>query len=324
MKRAKAYDLVIVGGAAAGLTAAIYAARRGLNMLVVTKDIGGQAALAPKVENYPGFAEISGLELMNRFYEQAKKSGANFAYEEVIGIEEAKEGYFVKTSASEYKTSAVILALGKTPRSLGVPGEAEFTGKGVSYCATCDMPLFAGKTIAVVGGGNSALDAALYGADIAKKVYLIHRRDEFRGFEYLVERAKARKNIELVLNTIVKEIKGDKFVKSILVENVKTGKKAEMAVDGIFIEVGYETKTDFLKGLVKIDNQGHIAINRNCETFYPGSEKIRPGIFAAGDATDCPFKQIIVAAGEGAKAALQAYSYVKGVKTAIMADWAHK
>jgi len=318
------YDVIIVGGAAAGLTAGIYAARRRMKTLILTKDIGGQASITPSVENYPGFFEVPGFELMQKFQEQAEKSGAEIIFEEVTGIKEKNESFFIKTQTNEYQAKTVILAFGKTPRSLNIPGEKEFLGKGVSYCATCDLPLFKDKIVAVIGGGNSALDSALYGSEVAKKVYLIHRRDKFRGFEYMVEKVKEKKNVEFILNSIVKEIKGKKFVNSIVVQNVLTNKEKEIGVDGVFIEVGYETKVDFIKDLVKLDKNNQIVINKNCETFYPNSNKIHPGIFAAGDLTDTSFKQIVTSAGEGAKAALQAYNYIHGIEVPITADWTHK
>src|SRR3990170_2014636 len=177
------YDVIIVGGAAAGLTAGIYAARREMKTLILTKDIGGQASLPPLIENYPGFVEVSGFDLMEKFHEQATESGAEIVFQEVTGIECENSSFLVKTQDKKYKSKTVILAFGKTPRDLGVKGEKDFFGKGVSYCATCDMPMFAGKTIAVVGGGNTALDAALYASRAVKKAYLIHRRNAFRGFE---------------------------------------------------------------------------------------------------------------------------------------------
>ncbi|MCS7106185.1 MAG: FAD-dependent oxidoreductase [Candidatus Aenigmarchaeota archaeon] len=316
------YDVIIIGGAAAGLTAGIYAARRKLKTLILTKDIGGQASLAFQVENYPGFLKIPGFELMQKFYQQAINSGAKVILEEVKEIKEKNSNYLVKTEKKEYETKTVILAFGKTPRSLNVPGEKEFIGKGVSYCAICDLPLFKNKIIAVVGGGNSALDATLNGSDIASKVYLIHRRKEFRGFEELVEKVKNKSNVELVLDSVVKEIKGKKFVESIIVKNVLTEEEREIKVDGVFVEIGFETNLELVKDLVKIENN-QVVINKKCETFYPNSDRIRPGIFAAGDLTDTPFKQIITAAAEGAKAALQAYNYIKGIDLPITIDWRH-
>jgi thioredoxin reductase len=197
---------------------------------------------------------------------------------------------------------------------LNVPGEKEFTGKGISYCATCDAPFFRDKMVAVIGGGNSALDSAILLSELAKKVYLIHRRDEFRGFESFVDELKNKKNVEFVLNSVVVEFRGDKTLKSVIIEDVNTKRGEELEVAGVFIEVGSEVKTDFIKDLVKLDEYNQIVINNNSETSHPG-------IFAAGDVTDTPFKQIVVAAGTGAKAGLNAYNYIHGVKSNIVVDW---
>lgn len=308
------YDVIIVGGGSAGLTAGLYAGRRNLKTLLLTKEVGGQANLAPFVENYPGVFDISGIELMKNFKKQAIDAGVELKLEEVLKIEENKTNktktFVVKTEDNTYTSKSIILAFGKVPRRLNIPGEKEFSGKGVSYCATCDMPLFKDKIVAVVGGGNSALDAALYGSELAKKVYLIHRRDEFRGFESLVEKVKEKENINLVLDSVVKEIKGDSFVESIIVENLLENKKKEIAIDGIFIEIGYITKTDFIEGLVKLDERNQVITNNKCEAFYPKSDEVNSGIFAAGDLNDDPCNQIVTAAGEGAKAALQVYNYL--------------
>ncbi len=314
------HELIIIGGGPAGLTAAIYAARRAMKVLVLAKDIGGQMNLAHRIENYPGFLEVTGLDLMQLLEKQAMKTGADIKIDNVIAIKEKGESYLVKTDDKQFETKAIILAYGKSPRSLGVPGEEIYQGKGVSYCATCDMPVFKDKVVAVVGGGNSALDAALHGSDIAKKVYLIHRRDEFRGFEYLLEKVKGKSNVEFMLNSSVTEIRGDKFVKSIKVKNAKTNKQVEIKVDGVFVEIGYEVKADMIKDLVKLDEHNQVVINGDCETFYPKQDKVRPGVFAAGDITNTQFKQIVIAAGEGAKAALQAYHYVHGAEPGVM-DW---
>ncbi len=307
------YDVIIIGAGPAGLTAAIYTSRRNLKTLVLTKNLGGQVAVIPHIENYPGFKEIEGTRLVQTMEEQVRSFGVELVYEEVVKILPKEKLFIVKTTEKNYEAKAVILAFGKTPRSLNVPGEKEFFGRGISYCATCDGPLFKNKTVAVVGGGNSALDAAILLSGIAKKVYLIHRRNEFRGFESFVDEVKKKKNVELVLSSIVAKFKGDKILESLIVEDVNTKKKREIEVNGIFIEAGSEVKTDFVKGLVKLDNN-QIVINNNCETSCPG-------IFAAGDVTNTIFKQIIVSAGEGAKAGLNAYNYIHGVKPTMVADW---
>jgi thioredoxin reductase (NADPH) len=325
------YDTIIIGAAAAGLTAGIYAARRRMKTLIISKDIGGQVLGTDAVENYPGFLLISGRNLALRMMKQAIKSGTQIIQDEVVKIDEdGKEGkfpiYVVKSkSGQKFKTKTVILAYGKTPRSLNVPGEKEFAARGVSYCATCDMPLYKNKIVAVVGGGNSAFDAALLGSKIAKKVYLIHRRSEFRAFEYMVEQVKSRPNVTFLLNFIVTEIIGTKKglpkVTAIRVKNLETGKEKVIKIDGVFIEIGSEVKTDMIKDLVKLDSKNHVIVTNMQETFYPNKNKIRPGIFAAGDLTNTPVKQLVVSAGEGCKAAMQAYNYLHGISARFISDW---
>ncbi|MGC8885245.1 MAG: thioredoxin-disulfide reductase [Candidatus Nanoarchaeia archaeon] len=312
-EQAKEFDLIIIGGGPAGLTAAIYSARRALSTLVITKAIGGQIANARLVENFPGFEAVSGAELSNKMLNQAQKFGAKIIFGEVKEILKEDNKFIVKTSNSGFAAKALILAFGKTPRALNAKNEDKFIGKGVSYCATCDMPVFKNKIVAVIGGGNSAFDAAVYGSTLAKKVYLIHRREEFRADESTVEKAKKIPNIEFLLNYVVKEIKGDKFVKSILLENTKTRELRELSVDGVFVEIGYDVKTEIVEKLVKLDEQKQIIVNEKCETSCPG-------IFAAGDVTNTPFKQAIVAAGDGCKAALSAYAWLKG-HSGITAEW---
>jgi len=308
------YDAIIVGAGPAGLTAAIYTSRRNLKTLVVSKGLSDQVSETPHIENYPGFEKIEGYKLIQKFEEQVRDFGVKIIFEEVVKITPKKKSFVVKTTQKSYEGKTVILAFGKIPRILNIPGEREFTGKGVSYCTTCDAPLFRNKVVAVIGGGNAALDATLLLTKIAKKVYLIHRRDEFRGFEAEVAKVKKRKNVELVLSHIAVKFKGDKVLRSIIVESKKTGERKELKVNGVFIEIGSVVKTDFVKGLVKLDKNNYIVINKDCETS-------RPGVFAAGDVTNIPFKQIIVAAGEGAKAGLNAYNYLHGIKAEIIIDW---
>jgi thioredoxin-disulfide reductase len=314
------YDLIIIGGGPAGLTAGIYASRRNLKTLILTKDIGGQASGASWVENYPGFDKVNGYELMQKFQKQAEKFACQFKYEEINKIEKTNNHFQVKTAhGNEYQSLAIILAFGKTPSNLNVPGEKEFAGKGVAYCATCDGPLFKNKIVAVVGGGNSALESANYLSQIAQKVFLIHRREEFRGEAILIERIKKDPNIELKLNKIVTEIKGDKFVKGIVIEDIKTKTKEELKLDGIFIEIGHTVDATPIKELVKLNENNEIIIDEQCQTSLAG-------VLAAGDVTNIKFKQIVISAAEGAKAALTAYKYIqdiKGTKEAIF-DWGKK
>jgi len=309
------YDVIIVGAGPAGLTAAIYASRRNLKTLVLSKGLSDQVSETPHIENYPGFEKIEGYKLIQKFEEQVRDFGVKITFEEVVEITPKGKKFIVKTvTKKRYEGKTVILAFGKIPRTLNIPGEKEFTGKGVSYCATCDAPFFKNKTVAVIGGGNAALDAALLLTKIAKKVYLVHRRDEFRGFEAEVDKIKKRKNVELVLSHIAVKFKGDKVLKSMIVESKKTGGRKELKVAGAFVEIGSKVKSDFVKDLVKLDKKNHIVTNNNCETS-------RPGVFAAGDVTDTPFKQIVVAAGEGAKAGLNVYNYLHGIKAEIIIDW---
>ena len=308
------YDVIIIGAGPAGLSAGIYTSRRGMKSLIISKGLSDQVISTPVIHNYPGYLEIKGFELIQKMEEQARNSGTEIIFEEVEEVEERGKNFIVKSTQNEYECKTLVLAFGKTPRSLNVPREKEFTGKGISYCVTCDGPLFKDRIVAVAGGGNSALDAASYMGEIAQKVYLIHRRDEFRGFESMVEEVKKHKNVEFILNSIVVELKGDKFLKSLIVENVNNKERKELELDGCFIEIGSEVKTDFIKNLVKTDKNNHVIINSKCETSHPA-------IFAAGDVTNTPFKQIIVAAGEGAKAGLNAYNYLHGIKSTIIVDW---
>lgn len=302
------YDLIVVGAGPAGLTAAIYAARRALKTLVISKDFGGQAIYASQIENYPGIESISGFELIDKFKKQAEKFGAEFHSVEVKEINLEGSGFKIQDKEGHFfNCRALILCFGAVPKKLGVSGEEKFKGRGVSYCATCDAPFYKNKIVAVIGGGNAALDAALLLSKFAKKVYLIHRRAEFKAEAVRVAQVKTRENIELILNSVVQEVKGDKKVSGMVVSNVEDGAEREFEVDGIFVEIGHIIESDFVRNLVKIDEHGQIIINQKCETNLPG-------VFAAGDATVVPYKQIVIAAGEGAKAALSAYSYLQTIK----------
>lgn len=310
------YDVVIVGAGPAGLTAAIYTSRRAMKTLVVTKDIGGQMALTDDIGNYPGFEMIGGLELAQKFQAQAEKTGTKLDFKEVTSIEKKDKIFVVKAGdGSEIQARSVVLTFGLTPRNLEVPGEKELTGRGVSYCATCDGPLYKDKTVVVVGGGNSALDAAEYTSKLAKKVYLVHRRDEFRGEQVLIDQVKAAENIEIIYNANSVEIKGENKVEAYVYET-QDGEKHELEVDGIFIEIGHLAKTQWLGDLVDYTDRREIKISPDCETKTPG-------LFAAGDNTEITYKQAVISAGEGAKAALQAYKFLQGDKPMIP-DWNSK
>lgn len=314
------YDLIIIGGGPAGLTAGIYASRRNLKNLIITKDIGGQASTTNWVENYPGYDKVGGFELMQKFQKQAESFGSQFKYEEVENVSKEKNQYKIKTvSGNEYLALALILTFGKTPSNLNVPGEKEYTGKGVAYCATCDGPLYKNKTVAVVGGGNAALESAEYLSQICTKVYLIHRRNEFRGEEIMINKVKAIKNVEILYEKTVSKILGEKFVKAVEIEDVNSKVKQELAVDGVFIEIGHSVNAGPVKEIIKVNESNEIIVDMECQTSDPG-------IFAAGDVTNSKYKQIVISAGEGAKAALSVYKYISNLKGTKepMFDWGKK
>ena len=316
------YDVLVVGGASAGLTAAMYASRQSLKTLVITKDIGGQALLTNDIENYPPFEHIGGFELMQRFEQQARNFGAEFAYEEVLCITHHEGGGFViKTNNKdkEYSGYVLILAFGKTPRDLNVKGEKELNGRGVSYCAVCDGPFFKNKKVAIVGAGDPALEAALYLKELASQLYIIHSTDKPVGSEESIDLLQNKDNnhkISFISNSIVKSINGNSKVESLTLYNSKTKSESKLDVDGIFVEMGYVARTDIVKDLVKLNDNKEIVVDKYCGTSAKG-------IFAAGDVTDVPYKQAIISAGQGAIAALSAYNYIQRLKgkPAIKADW---
>src|SRR5215216_2627939 len=322
------YDILVVGGASAGLTAAMYASRQGLKTLVITKDIGGQALLTNDIENYPPFEHIGGFELMQRFEQQARNFGAEFAYEEVLSITEHKEdgrgsGFIVKTNNkdNEYSGHALILAFGKTPRDLNVNGEKELKGRGVSYCAVCDGPFFKNKKVAIVGAGDPALEAALYLKELASQLYIIHRTDKPVGSEESIDLLLQNKDnnnnkISFISNSIVKVINGNSKVESLTLSDSKIKSESNLDVDGIFVEMGYVARTDIVKDLVQLNGNKEIIVDKYCSTSTKG-------IFAAGDVTDVPYKQAIISAGQGAIAALSAYNYLQRLegKPTVKTDW---
>ncbi len=299
------YEVVIVGGGPAGLTAGIYTARARLNSLLIEKAlIGGLIVYAERIENFPGFPEgISGFELGQLMHQQATKYGLKTVTAEAIGIELKEDEKVVKTHDGDFTAKAVIIAGGSTRQKLGVPGEEEFTGKGVSYCATWDAPLFQIQPVAVIGGGNAAVSEALHAAKFASKVVLIHRRDQLRATLILQERALAEPKIEFLWNTTIDEIEGEGFVKRLRLNQVKTGEKSTLEVAGVFVSIGFKPDTGFLKGIVPLDPVGHIITNKKMETEVPG-------IFAAGDIRQDSGRQAITAAGDGATAAIYAERFL--------------
>ncbi len=301
------YDIMIIGAGPAGLTAGLYAARAGMKAAVLEKaSAGGEVLLTEIVENFPGFPEgIKGHELAERFRLQALKAGLKIINEEVKEISFAGRGrYTVKAPAKSYAAAAIIIASGAHPRKLGVAGEDKFIGRGVSYCAICDGPLFRQRQVLVVGGGNAACEEALYLSKFARKVTLIHRRDRLRADKVLQERMKAEPKIDVIWSSRVLEMLGEVTLSGVKLEQIKTGKTRDLSCEGVFIFVGLKPNTDFLKGLVKMDKQGFIVSGQNLQTS-------RKGIFACGDCRQRPLRQIITAAGEGAEAAVAARDYVE-------------
>jgi len=298
----KIYDLIIVGAGPAGITSSVYAARKRMDFLVITGDIGGQTAYSGDIENYTGYQFVTGRELVHKFEEHMRSYDTNVKEGEVvIEVERIGEIITVKTNkAIEYQAKTVIIASGKRSKELGVQGEKEYKNKGVTYCATCDGPLFGDKRVAVIGGGNSALDAALQLERIARKVYIINNTPGLGGDTIMRQKVEKADNVEILNNSQVAAISGDKFVNSITVKSGEEEKK--LAVEGIFVEIGLIPNSDFVKAVEK-NKLGEIKINNGNETNVPG-------IFAAGDVTDVPEKQIVIAAGEGSKACLSAFRYL--------------
>jgi alkyl hydroperoxide reductase subunit F len=310
------YDIIIIGAGPAGYAAGIYAARREMKALIIGKESGGQLIWAADIENYPGFAQISNTDLIKKMEEHVKGLGVEIKNAEVNKIEKKEDDFFVLyTNKDQYEAKTVIVAIGLTPRRLAIPGEEEFSGKGVSYCANCDGPIFRNKTVAVVGGGNAAMDAAEVMSKIAKQVYLIHRQEKFKAFAASLEEATERGNVEFILNSEVKEIIGSGKVEKLKLFNNKTNEKSELTVDGVFIEVGRIANTDIVKGLAERNEKMEILVNEKCMTTLPG-------LFAAGDVTQVSFKQITIACGQGTIAALAAYQYLqlKQGKTGVILD----
>jgi alkyl hydroperoxide reductase subunit F len=295
------HDLVIIGAGPAGITASVYAARKKINFLVISKDVGGQAAWSGDIENYTGYQFITGPELAAKFEEHMRKYDIPLKVEETVrDIHSAGQVITVTTDKTTYETRSLIIASGKRTRELNVPGEKEFKNRGLTYCATCDGPLFANKDVAVIGGGNSALDAVLQLRRIAKRIYLINITDTLSGDAVMREQVESNSSVTVLNSAQVTGILGDKFVNGIKV--FRQGKEETLAVQGVFVEIGLLPNSEFAKAIAKNQLQ-EIIINCRNETNVPG-------IFAAGDVTDVPEKQIIIAAGEGSKACLSAFRYL--------------
>ena len=295
------YGLIFMGAGRAGITASVYAARKKMNLLVISKDIGGQAALSGDIENYTGYQFITGPELAIKFEEHMRKFNiALQENEQVLELKKTGQVISVKTNKATYEAKAAIITSGKRSKELGVPGEKEFKNKGLTYCATCDGPLFSGKVVAVIGGGNSALDATLQLMRIAKQIYIINITAKLAGDAIMREKVEQSPMVTVMNNCQVSAILGDKFVKAIKIKG--KDKEEQLAVEGIFVEIGLIPNSEFTQDIEK-NQWGEIKVNSFNETNIPG-------IFAAGDVTDVPEKQIIIAAGEGSKATLSAFKYL--------------
>ncbi|MCK5811605.1 MAG: FAD-dependent oxidoreductase [Clostridiales bacterium] len=303
VKSDKLYDTLIIGGGPAGLNAALYAKRKGLQVGILTQRIGGQVLDTKVVENYLGYTKITGEELMREFEDHVNEYDVPISDEmqvKQIKCEEYKE---IHTTTDEvYKAKTVIIATGSIPRMLGIPGEKEFNGKGVSYCAICDGSLYQDGIVMVIGGGNAAIGSALDLSRIAKKVMIVHR-STFRADQILLDRLNEQKNIDIYLETEIKEIKGQSKMTHVITYDKDTKLEKSINVEGLFVEIGHVPRTEYLNGLIELENNGEIIVDSNGETS-------EPGIFAAGDVTNVKYKQIVIAAAEGAKAALSATEYI--------------
>lgn len=296
-------DIIVIGAGTAGLTCAIYGLRAGKSVLVLEEKMyGGQIVNTPSVENYPGYKNISGFEFANNLYEQAKALGMEYRNEKVTGIKTCSEKNGLRAVVTEkgtYDTRAVVIATGAKNRMLGLEREKELTGKGVSYCATCDGAFFKGRAAAVVGGGNTALEDALFLSNYCSKVYVIHRREEFRGDKSDVDKLKTKENVELVLNSTVEELLGENTLNGVNVRNVNNNTLTKLSVDGLFVAVGQVPDNESFREAVKLDDKGYIVAGEDCRT---GTD----GIFAAGDCRTKSVRQLVTAAGDGAVAGLEA------------------
>lgn len=297
---------LIIGSGPAGLSAALYAARANLEPLVLSgMELGGQVSITHAVENYPGFPEgIEGPKLVEAFQKQAERFGAKVVFDAATEVDFSTRPFRVKTWSDEYLAETLILSTGATPRHLDIPGEKEFTGKGVSYCGTCDGHFFQGKDVVVVGGGDSALEEGLFLTRYVNSVTLVHRRDELRAGAILQQRAFDNPKVKFVWNSIVTEIKGEGTVNSVRLKNLKTGEKTDLTTDGVFIFIGHIPNTDLYKGQLDLDENGYVVADRYMQTSVSG-------VYAAGEVADLHFRQVITSAGMGAAAAMQATHFLE-------------
>jgi thioredoxin reductase (NADPH) len=304
---AKEYDIVIIGAGPAGLAAGLYAARARRSTVIMEKNVtGGQIALTADIENYPGIDSINGFDLGQAMQQQAEKHGAEMAYVAVTSIEPKDGLHVVHTDDGDYVAKAVIVTAGADYNKLGVPGEERLTGYGVSYCGTCDAAFFKDQEVAVVGGGDAAMDEGLFVSRYASKVHVIHRRDELRASALLQERAFANEKMDFIWDTVVESIDGQDGVTSLHLRNLKTGEERDFPVTGVFVFIGQTPNSNFLQGLVEMDRAGHVIVNEWMETSVPG-------IFAAGDIRNNSARQVVASAGDGATAAIRADHYISNL-----------
>jgi len=301
------YDLIIIGAGPAGVAAAVYAARQRLGILIISKDIGGQVAKkAVDIENYPGFEKISGPDLVELYQKQLKANELEVTLDEVVGIEKKDGKFFVSTASGKtHEAVSVIVTSGAKSKLVNVPGEEEFEGKGVSYCSLCDGPIFKGKDVAVVGGGNNGFESAVFLSNYVKHVTILEYNDKVNADAENQELVAKNKNIEIITNAKIVKIEGKVFVNAIYYEDRASGTEKKLDVSGVFVEIGYSPATSFLNGLVELNDKKEII-------FDPVTLSTKtPGLFSAGDCNVSKYKQIVMASGEGAKAALSAYEYIK-------------
>lgn len=296
------YDTIIIGAGAAGITAAVYAARAGLKFEIISKDVGGLTLWSPDIENYTGFHKLSGVELVEKFKEHLNDYNIDIKEENVTKVKKKDSNFIVETENNNYETKTVLVCSGSSPRRLNVPGADKLEGKGLAYCATCDGPLFAGKDVAVIGGGDSAIAAALTLMQYVNKIYILNMTENLTGKDHTMQEKvlKSKKTI-VINNSSVKSVSGKDSVESIRYEENK--KEKELKVQGIFVEIGHIRNTEFIKDLIKLNEKNEIVVDKS------GAASI-PGIFAAGDITDLPGKQAIIAAGDGSRALLSAFAYL--------------
>ncbi len=309
MAKKTLYDVIIIGSGPAGMTAAIYCARKGLNTLIIGKEVGGQVSKSAEIDNYLGFGFSTGNDLVSAFKEHVKKFDNIKHVHNILvkAIKKQGKNFSVKDAQGKtYSAKALIIASGRNPRMLAVPGEKDFRNKGISYCEVCDGPLFKGKKTAIIGSGNSGLEAALSLSKIATKVYILEYAPQIAGDMYYQKELKKMKNVKFITNVQTTEFYGDKFLKGMKYKDRKTGKIKDLKVQGVFIEIGWEPSIDFDK-ITKKTKHNEIIVDKQCHSSVPG-------IMAAGDITDVGYWQIIIAAGEGAKAALSAYEYLTSKK----------